>query len=256
MAIPVGMLISLASAGIKAYQGSRLQQRAKEEAASAPKSVIPETARTGLAHASNVAKGRMAGAAEAERAMDEAEASVAYRGERAATSAQQLQGLISAGQGTRSRMARSLAEKEAQDKVARESAYVNQLYNFAAMEQQVDDSNKANAWNIEQGVKAAGRKQVSEGLSQAVATAMLAMGEEEVNIQGGGLKGTAEEATEVVSPQTPEVKATEMPTSGDTDSGYQTYLQGKENPMPYDIWLTGMSEEEWVKQNDPLAGLK
>jgi len=198
MAVPVMLLAALASSAYQMYQGKKTQDSAKEEAAKAPKSVIPESAKLALAHGSNLAKGRMAGAQQAEQSLDEAEATASYRAEKGSTSTQQYQGLVSAAQGMKQRGTRQIAGAEAQDKTQRENVYINQLSQMAGMEQQVKDANDTNAWNIEQGVRAAGRQQVSSGLQSAVAAGMMSM-----NADGGGVQNRvdSEIAPEMITPK-------------------------------------------------------
>jgi len=201
MAIPIALAIGLASSAYSMYQGKKKEKEAKEEAANAPKSVIPDTAYSALAEASNLAKGRSAGAAQAEQSLAENAATAVYRAERGATSSSQLQAAVSGAQGMEQKGIRSIQQAEAQDTNQRKSVYINQLYKMAGLEQETADSNKANAWNIEQGVRAAGKQQFSSGLQSAVATGMIAAGDTEIGMKDGKVSiGQPETITPPPSP--------------------------------------------------------
>jgi len=198
MAIPIALAIGLASSAYSMYQGKKKEKEAKEEAANAPKSVIPDTAYSALAEASNLAKGRSAGAAQAEQSLAENAATAVYRAERGATSSSQLQAAVSGAQGMEQKGIRSIQQAEAQDTNQRKSVYINQLYKMAGLEQETADSNKANAWNIEQGVRAAGKQQFSSGLQSAVATGMIAAGDSEIGFKDTKIPKLGEDGNPII----------------------------------------------------------
>lgn len=272
MAMTAMLAMALVSSALKIKEGEEAKRKAAEEAAKAPKSVVPETAYTALAEASNVAKGRSAGAARAEQSLGEAAATAAYRAERGTTSTQQLQGAISAAQGMEQKGIRGIQAAEEQDTTRRKSIYIDQLYKMAGLEQETADANKANLWNIEQGVKAAGRQMTYSGLTQAANVGLMAMGAENFD---AGTKGapaditqtpldTRQENINLASAQKPELitpKQTDVAINGmtpieskivlladqtvgdlqltaDTDPAYKEYLKtAGTDPLDYNVWL-------------------
>jgi hypothetical protein len=180
------------------YQGKKKESQAEEEAAKAPKSVIPESAYAALSEASNLAKGRSSGAARAEQSLGEAAATAAYRAERGATSGQQLQAAVSGAHATEQKGVRAIQQAEEQDTTRRKSVYINQLYKMAGLEQQTDDSNKQNTWNITQGVRAAGKQQFSSGLQSAVATGMIAAGDSEIGFKDTKIPKLGEDGNPII----------------------------------------------------------
>lgn len=171
--IPITLMLALASSAMQYADASKKESKAKEEAKGAPKSVIPQSAKIALAESSNIAKGRSAGAAEAERAIKESAATASYRAERASTGSTQLQEAISGAQAAESKGIRRIAAAESSDTERRQSQYINQLFKMAELEKNIDDSNKSNEWNIEQGIKAAAAQQKFSAISQAANVGLM-----------------------------------------------------------------------------------
>ena len=95
--------LALASAAYKYKEASDADKEAKAEAARAPKSVMPESAKVALAESENLAKGRSAGALAAEKSLAESVATKVYRSERSSTSPAQVQASLSGAQALESK---------------------------------------------------------------------------------------------------------------------------------------------------------
>lgn len=191
MAFPVMLAVALASS-VYSYADAKNKERVAEaEADMVPKETMPESAVRAEAEGSNLAKGRSAGADRAERALAESAATMVARSERGASSSAQIQEAAATAQGMESKGIRKIREQEEAETVKRKGMYIDQLWKMADLEKGIDDSNKSNEWNVEQGIKGAAQVQKSNAINNVASTAMMGM------MMGGGSLGGASAKTTI-----------------------------------------------------------
>lgn len=243
------LLMSLIGAGIKAGSGIYKNVHAKEEANKIPMAEVPDTAYTALGVADNLSKARSAGAAEAERSIKEAGATADYRAERGTTSGQQLQAAVSSHQGAVDKSTRALQTREEQDKESRMGVFENALWKMASLEQQVEDTNKTNKYNTEQGIKAAGNQEIASGVNQATSSIMLSM----MNKNNNTTKTTdSTKTTDTTGGDLMDNPVNTNSVGGDATIDEINSFGGLADESKKQLWIQSgstLSYEEWLKLN-------
>ncbi len=225
------LAMSLLGSAVKVGSGAYKVSQAEKEAGKIPLAEVPDSAKQALAIAENQAKGRSAGAVEAERTIKETQASADYRSERGTTSGQQLQSAISSHQGTTGKNIRALQTQEAQDKERRMGVWENALWKMSGIEKEVDETNKANKYNTEQAIKASGQQEIFSGIQEGISAGMMN------EMPTGGVESPA---INKIAPKTIDNVGTDItPVGAMPMSKYQLYLASGST----------ISFTEWLKIN-------